>query len=110
MVERAGSVGDMPSVVDNDTERRIELTIGDTTAFIDYVLSGQKIMMTHTEVPEEFRGKGVGSALVRGALDLARERELEVIPLCPFVVNYLRRHSEYLTLVSDKVRRQMQLG
>lgn len=110
MSDPAGSVGKTPAVVDNDAARRFELTVDNTTAFIDYRLSGQRIVLVHTDVPSELQGKGVGSALVRGALDLAVQRGHEVVPLCPFVASYLKRHPEYLGLVSDKVRRDMNLG
>ena len=56
----------------------------------------------HTEVPEAMQGKGVGDELVRRALDDVRERGLEVIPTCPFVAAYIRRHPEYGDLVAGK--------
>jgi len=97
-------------IVDNSAEQRIELTVDGHLAFADYELDGQRIVFTHTEVPEELQGQGIGSTLVRGALDLARERELEVIPSCPFVANYVREHPAYLDLVSEQTRQRMQLN
>jgi uncharacterized protein len=49
----------------------------------------------HTQVPEAAQGKGVGDELVRQALEDVRERGLKVIPTCPFVAAYVRRHPEY---------------
>lgn len=60
----------------------------------------------HTEVDTEVRLRGLGSALVGGALDDARARGLRVVPICPFVDAYVRRHPEYADLiVADPARR-----
>ena len=102
--------GDAAPVVDNQATQRIELTVDGKTAFVAYTLAGRRIVLIHTEVPAELQGKGVGSTLVRGALDLARQRGLEVVPLCPFVASFIKRHPEYLGLVSGKVRGSLALG
>lgn len=56
--------------------------------------------MTHTEVPAEFEGKGVGGALVKGALEIVRGENLKIVPTCRFVTVYLQRHPEYQELVA----------
>jgi predicted GNAT family acetyltransferase len=86
-------------VVNNTDARRFEIKIGDYFALIDYQPAGKNIVFTHTEVPRIFEGQGVGSKLARHALDYARENGLTVIPLCPFVAAYIRRHPEYQDLV-----------
>jgi predicted GNAT family acetyltransferase len=53
----------------------------------------------HTRVPGELEGQGYGGALAKAALDYARANGLKVIPTCPFVSAYLRRHKEYADLV-----------
>jgi predicted GNAT family acetyltransferase len=106
----ADSRDNTPSVIDNEAARRIELTVDGHTSFIAYQRMGQRIYLNHTEVPDALQGKGVGSKLVRGALDLARQRELEVVPICPFVAGYLKRHPDELDIVSDDVRQKMDLG
>jgi predicted GNAT family acetyltransferase len=53
----------------------------------------------HTEVDLGHEGAGLGSILVRGALDAQRERDELVVPLCPFVRSYLERHPEYTDVV-----------
>ncbi len=52
----------------------------------------------HTEVPKELGGKGIGSALARGLLDIARAQGLKVVPKCPFVAGYIGKHPEYADL------------
>jgi hypothetical protein len=98
-----------PQVHDNAAAHRIELTVDGYTAYSAYELVGRQIIFTHTEVPFELQGKGIGSRLARGSLDLARERRLEVVPLCPFIAGYIRRHHEYLVLVTPSNRQRLDL-
>lgn len=84
----------MDAVRDNPARRRYELGVGDEVAFIDYRRDGGNVVMTHAEVPPALRGGGVGSALVRGALELVRARGDRVVPLCSFVAQYFERHPE----------------
>lgn len=97
-------------VVDNADEQRFELPVEERVAFINYRITGDAIVMAHTEVPQELEGQGVGSALVQGALDLARQRHQHVVPSCPFVSAYIRRHPDYLDLVSEEDRPRFGLG
>jgi predicted GNAT family acetyltransferase len=57
------------------------------------------ITFTHTEVPAEISGHGVGSQLVRGALEAARAQGLKVVPKCPFVAAYMAKHAEFNDLL-----------
>ncbi len=67
------------------------------------------IAFLHTEVFEAFRGSGVGAALVAGALDDARRQSLAVLPFCPFVSSYIRKHRTYLDVVPPSRREAFQL-
>ncbi|HXS20690.1 MAG TPA: GNAT family N-acetyltransferase [Steroidobacteraceae bacterium] len=96
------------TVRDDSARRRYELEVGDASAFIDYMRDGGNVIMTHAEVPPALRGGGIGSALVKGALALVRERGEKVVPLCPFVAQYIRRHPEtrdLLALAGESDRR-----
>ncbi len=88
------------TVRDDPARQRYELLIGDELAFIDYRRQGRIVTMTHAEVPPALRGGGVGSALVQGALALVRERGEKVVPLCPFIERYMRRHPETRDLLA----------
>lgn len=58
---------------------------GDVKANLTYSrFGGSGFIIDHTEVSDELRGQGVGKALVQQAVHYAREKELEIIPLCPF--------------------------
>jgi uncharacterized protein len=84
---------------DNTEQHRFELDAEGGTAVMYYRLAAGVITLQHTEVPAELNGRGIGSALVRGVLDLVRSRGLKVIAKCPFVAAYMGRHPEYNDLV-----------
>lgn len=87
-------------VTDNPDAGRYEQRTEHGLAVLEYLTDGKRIEYVHTEVPPEAEGHGVGSALVRTALDAARERGLRVTPTCPFVQAYIERHPEYRELVT----------
>lgn len=85
-------------VIDNKEKERFEIDLDGKTALIDYSEQNGVVAMTHTEVPSEFEGKGIGSRLVKGALELVKNENKRVRPLCPFVAAYIKRHPEYESL------------
>jgi len=86
------------NVRDNTDKRRFELETDGQIAFSEYKRDGGVLTIMHTEVPSALGGKGVGSALVRGLLDIARVQGLKVAPKCPFVAGYIDKHAEYADL------------
>jgi uncharacterized protein len=89
------------SEVRNDAERqRYVLEAEGHTAFAAYRMEGDDIAFYHTVVPEELEGRGVGSALVKGALEDVRKRGLKVVPLCEFVRAWMERHPEAQDLLA----------
>jgi len=92
-------------VRDNPERHRFEIDLGDGTfAIAEYTLRPGKIMFTHTEVPEAHEGKGIGTTLIRFALDAARERGMKVIPICPFFAAYMQKHAEVQDLLDPTWR------
>ena len=89
----------MNDVVDNKAEDRFELTVEDHLAAAYYTRADGVITFVHTEVPAELGGKGVGSKLVKGALDLVRSEGLKVVAQCPFVKGWIDKHSDYADLL-----------
>lgn len=85
-------------VTDNRAEHRFELPTDAGPAIAVYEADGDTITFTHTVVPPEVEGHGVGSRLIAGALADAKARGLKVVPQCPFVRAYLERHPEAVTL------------
>lgn len=92
------------ALTDNKDARRFEMKVEGHTAFIEYIIvNDEKIFLTHTEVPEALGGKGIGKAIVKKALDLVRERQYRLVPLCPFVAAYMKRNPEYNDLLDPTV-------
>jgi predicted GNAT family acetyltransferase len=89
------------SIVDNTARSRFEYDVEGRTAFIDYRRTGNVVSLTHAEVPRELEGRGIGSALVRGTLDLIRGRGEKVIPACSFVDAFIRKHPDYQDLLAN---------
>ena len=87
------------NVRDNTQRHRFELDADGHVAFSNYRREGGTLTVLHTEVPKELGGKGIGSALARGLLDIARAEKLKVAPLCPFVAGYIAKHPEYADLL-----------
>lgn len=89
------------TIQDNPDENRFEAHVdGKLAGIADYMIANRLIVFTHTEVDQEFEGQGVGSALVKEALDAVRaEGSREVMPLCPFVKVWIQRHPDYQGLV-----------
>ena len=85
----------MSEVKDNPTRSRFEMASGGAVAFAGYWHRGDRIVLTHAEMPEVLPGRaGVGSKLIRGALDRLRADSLMVVPRCEFVAAYVERHPE----------------
>lgn len=91
----------MRDVVDNEQEQQFEIDLDGRLAVLTYRRDGGALHLLHTEVPKEREGEGIGSRLVRHALDAARAAGERVVPLCPFVGSYIERHPEYAELVRD---------
>jgi uncharacterized protein len=79
--------------------QEFRIPLGDETAVLQYQRSSNRINLFHTEVPPAHRKQGIAHRLARSALEFARENELRVVPSCPFVADYIRRHPEFQDLI-----------
>jgi predicted GNAT family acetyltransferase len=91
-----------PTVIHNPAAGRFEAHTEHGVAILEYVLRGDVMDLVHTEVPQEAEGQGIGAALVRAALDHARNERIAVIPSCPYVRAYLERHPDFGDLVAAR--------
>lgn len=89
--ERAADAGD---VVDNAARQRFELTVDGSTAYLAYERTATTLTLVHTEVPPEIGGRHFGQELVKAAAADARADGLQLVALCPFARDYLRRHGD----------------
>lgn len=90
---------DAVSVRDNPAAGRYEARVDGQLAVLTYRRSGERITFIHTGVPADLEGRGLAGTLARTALEDARAAGLAVIPRCPFVASYIRRHPEYADLI-----------
>ncbi len=91
----------MSDVRDNTEKHQFEMIVDGHTALAAYRLKPGVITFTHTEVPAELGGRGIGSQLAKGALDQVRARGLKIVPLCPFIKAYIEKHSDYQDLLAQ---------
>lgn len=85
----------MPDVIHNKEAHRFEVRTDDGLATLEYQTPGNKIIFTHTEVPRPMEGQGIAGLLAKTGLNYAKDNELKIMPLCPFVAGYIRRHPEW---------------
>jgi uncharacterized protein len=89
----------MSDVRNNTAQNRFELDVGGHQAVAYYRMAPGVITFVHTEVPQELSGRGIGTKLIRGALDMVRAQGLKVVPQCPFVSAYMGKNPEYNDLL-----------
>jgi predicted GNAT family acetyltransferase len=95
------------TVTDNPEARRFELRAGDeVVGWVDYLPAGASRIFSHTEIEPGHEGGGLGSVLVRQALDQVREQGETIIPTCPFTTAFIHRHPEYVAVVDPSLRGQ----
>jgi hypothetical protein len=89
-----------PEVIEDKEQSRYEVRLdGETVVIADYVKQPGTVSFTHTETFSGHKGQGLAGRLVERALRDAREEELEVVPFCSFVADYIGAHREFLDLV-----------
>jgi uncharacterized protein len=94
------------TVEDNTEKQQYEAKVdGKVVAFAEYRPIGQSIMFTHTEVNEDLEGKGVGSQLIRYALEDTKAKNMTAIPMCPFVKIFIQRHKDFIDVVHPSHRK-----
>lgn len=86
-------------VIHNTEQKRFEVHLDEDIAELNYRLSGNIIIFTHTGVPSAWKGRGIGSLLVKTGLEYAKKNDLKVQTLCWFVDGYIQRHTEYQNLL-----------
>ncbi|HEX8254228.1 MAG TPA: GNAT family N-acetyltransferase [Thermoanaerobaculia bacterium] len=85
----------------NEQESQFETTVDGQVAFAAYDLEDpNRIVFTHTIVPDALSGRGIAGELVKHGLDHAREKKLTVVPQCSFVAAFIKRHKEYEELLA----------
>jgi uncharacterized protein len=89
----------MSEVRNNAAQNRFELDVDGRQAVAYYRMAPGVITFIHTEVPQALSGRGIGTKLIRGALEMARAKGLKVVPQCPFVSAFMGKNPEYNDLL-----------
>lgn len=85
----------------NEEESQFETTVEGHVAVAAYDLEEpNRIVFTHTNVPEALAGRGIAGEIVKFGLDHARDKKLTVVPQCSYVAAYIKRHPEYQDLLA----------
>lgn len=108
MLVEAG-MSEAPQVTLDEAARRFEVRLGGETAFAEYNLLHDAIVLPHTVVPKAFEGRGVGGALAQAALTYARDHGLKVKPVCDFMAGYIKKHPQWQELVHESFRAKLGL-
>jgi predicted GNAT family acetyltransferase len=82
------------TVVDNPAEHRFTTTVDGHEAQLVYQVDGDRLVLVHTEVPDELGGQGIGGQLVRAAVDRAESSGETIVARCPFAHAWLERHHD----------------
>jgi predicted GNAT family acetyltransferase len=93
-----------PEIRDNAEMKRYELPVDGDVAVVTYNLSPSSLMITETLVPPRLEGRGLASRLAKHVIADAKDRSLLILPVCPFFMGYLRKHSEHAEVVHPTYR------
>lgn len=88
----------------NEARSRFEATVDGQLCVIDYRLADGLLTLPSVRVDKSVEGRGIAAALTRAALDWARAQSLQVLPVCPYVIAWIRRHPDYQDLVQPVPR------
>lgn len=89
-------------LVKNDEKQRFEFENNGHIAFIDFEEKEHFIALVHTEAPKELQGTGTAAALVEKTLQYIEKSGKKLMPFCPFVLAFIKKHPEWKPLVSEK--------
>ena len=103
MAEYEYSSAKNAAVVHNASKQRFEVNIDGQLSVLEYTFKNHRLFLTHTEVPPALESRGLGTELAHAALEYARQNELTVVAVCPFVREYVNSHPEYQSFVITSV-------
>lgn len=91
---------DGTALIDNEDDNRFEVSIDGAIAFINYLKRDNVYYLIHTQVPHALEGRGIAGALVEKTFKKLEAGGFKIMPYCPYVQSYLKRHPEWNRLVA----------
>lgn len=92
------------ALIDNQEKKRFEIEIEGHFAYINYEKRGRQIVLIHTEADAELQGTGAASAVVEKTLHWIEDNGLSLLPFCPYVFAYLKRHPDWKRIVDPRFK------
>ena len=93
------------SLIHNEERHRYEFRLDGGVAYVEYEpAANSRYRLTHTIVPPQFEGQGIGRELVESTLEALREQGVRIIPECTFIIRYIQRHPEWEPLLAEGYR------
>jgi uncharacterized protein len=92
-----------PAIIHDASKQRFEIDIDGQLSVLEYTFKNHRLFLTHTEVPPALENQGLGTKLAHAALEYARQNDLSVIAICPFVQDYVTGHPEYQSFVTTSL-------
>ena len=83
-----------PEVVDDVAHERFVAEVEGRVARLEYELDGDRLILVHTEVPEQLGGRGLGGRLVQAGVARAARDGLTLAPWCPYARKWLQDHPD----------------
>lgn len=96
MAEYTGTL----TIKENADKKRFETEVNGHLAFIEYIRTQDSIYLTHTEVAKELEGQGIAKKLVEMVLNIIESEGKKLVPLCPYVAAYLKRHPDWKRILA----------
>ncbi len=94
--------------LDAENDRYVVEIDGEVAGYTEYHLRGHKhYFFYHTELLDDYAGQGLGSKLARFALDDVRSKDGLIVPLCPFIANWMDKHTDYDDLVDVMIMKRI---
>jgi predicted GNAT family acetyltransferase len=94
-----------PTIRDDPQRNRFVMTAPGGDAFATYRRLDDYLVVSHTEVPQALRGRGLGSQLAEALFQQARSRGERIVPACSFIADWARRHPEYQDVLAQQTER-----
>lgn len=93
----------------NEIKKRFEIEVNGNYAYINYGEFANHIALIHTEVDPEMSATGAATAVIEKTLLYIDRHNIKLLPICPFVFTYIKRHPDWKRIVSNKFKRISEL-
>lgn len=94
---------DIP-LVNNKAEERFEIEVNKHYSYVEYKILNNMFALLHTATEPELAGTGAATALIEKLLQYVDENDIKILPYCPFVFAYIKKHPEWKKVVYENFK------